>query len=122
MPTLIPPREHPVVRRVFVQQLSEFSVGVLFVDFSDFRYHLAPRLVPLPVASLLVQLLDDTLPGGTVLQRKLGHDTAQLVGLGQLDFVQWNPEPEAKFIETVHNASVHFTEHHNTFGAVGQKL
>jgi len=122
MPTLIPPREHPVVRRVFVQELSELSVGVLFVDFSDFRYHLAPRLIPLPVTGLLVQLLYHTLSGGTVLQRKLGYDTTQLVGLGELDFMQRNPKPEAKFIEAVHNPSMDFTKHHNTFGAVSQKL
>jgi len=122
MSTLIPPGEHSVVRRVFVQQLSEFSVSVLFVDFSDFRYHLAPRLIPLPMTSLLVQLLDDTFSGGTILQRKLGYDTAQLVGLGQLDFMQRNSKPEAKFVETVHNASVNFTEHNNTLSAVGQKL
>jgi len=68
MSTLIPPGEHPVVRRVFVQQLSEFSVGVLFNDFTDFSDHLAPRFIPLPMACLFVQLLDDTLSGGTVLQ------------------------------------------------------
>jgi len=110
------------VRRVFVQELSEFSVGVLFVDFSDFRNHLAPRLIPLPMASFLVQLLNDTLSGGTVLQRKLGHDTTQLVGLGELDFMQRNSKPETKFIETVQNPSMDFTEHHDTFSAVSQKL
>jgi len=122
MSTLIPPRENPVVRRVFIQQLSKFSVSVLFVDFSYFRYHLAPRLIPLPMAGLLVQLLDDALSRGTVLQRKLRYDTAQLVWLGELDFMQRNSKPETKFIETIHNASVDFTEHHNTFSAVGQKL
>jgi hypothetical protein len=74
------------------------------------------------MTSLLVQLLNDTLSGGTVLQRKLRYDTAQLVWLGELDFMQRNSKPKTKFIETVHNATVDFTQHHNAFSTVGQKL
>lgn len=119
MSTLIPPREHPVVRRVFVQQLSEFSIGVLAIYFTDFRDHLAPRFVPLPIAGLFVKLLNDTLSGGPILQRKLGNDAAQFVGLGELDFVQGNAEPKAKFIETIHYPSVYFAQDHDTFSAIG---
>lgn len=127
MSALVPPREHPVVRRVLVQQLPEFRVGgvaqvVLRVVLTDLRDHLAPRLVPFPVAGLLVQLLDDALPGGAVLQRELGNDAAQLVGLGQLDFVQRNAQPQAKPVKTVHHPPVHFAQDHYAFGAVRQKL
>lgn len=123
MSALVPPREHPVVRRILVQQLPELGVGgVLTVRFAHLRDHLAPRLVPLPVTGFFVQLLDHSLPGGPVFQRKLRDYPAQLVGLGQLDFVQRNAQPQAKLVETVHHAPVDFAEDHDTFSAVGQKL
>lgn len=122
MSALIPPCEHPVVRRVFIQKLSKFCIGVLVIYFSNFRDHLTPCLVPLPVTRFFVKLLNNTFSSGTVFQRKLGNDSTQFVGFGKLNFMQRNAKPETKFIETVYYSSVYFSKDHNTFGAVGQKL
>lgn len=120
MSALIPPRKHSVVRRVFIQQLSEFRVGgVLIVDFADFRDHFASRFVPFSMTSFFVQLLNDPLPGGPILQRKLGNDATQFVGLGQLDFVQRNADPQTKLVKPIHYAPMNFTEDYDTFSAVG---
>lgn len=55
--------------------------------------HLSPGLISFTVIGFFLQLLYHPLPGGSVLERELGHDPAKLIRLRVLHPVQRDSQP-----------------------------
>lgn len=58
------------------------------------------------VVGLLLQLLQHALAGGAVLERELGHDAAELAGLGVRQPGERHAQPQQEAVEAVHDAPV----------------
>lgn len=61
--------------------------------------HFAPGLVSLPVVSSLLFLLQHSLPGGAILQRKLAKDLTEAVNADLLHCVCWVAQEQQKGME-----------------------
>lgn len=61
--------------------------------------HFAPGLVPLPVVGSLLFLLQHSLPGGAILQRKLAKDLTEAVDADLLYCVCWVAQEQQKGME-----------------------
>lgn len=66
--------------------------------------HFAPGLVPLPVVSSLLFLLQHSLPGGAVLQRKLAKDLTEAVDADLPHCVCWVAQEQQKGMEPADHA------------------
>lgn len=84
--------------------------------------HLSPGLISFTVIGFFLELLYHPLPGGSVLERELGHDTAKLVRLRVLHPVQWDAQPEDEFVESIYDPPVHYPQHYYPLRAVGQEV
>ena len=74
------------------------------------------------MGGLLLHLLQHALPGGSVLERELGQNAAELVGLCVLDAAGRGAEPQQELDVAVHHSAVHGAQHHDSLRAVGQEL
>lgn len=74
--------------------------------------HFAPGLVPLPVVSSLLLLLQHPLPGGAILQSKLAQDLTKAVDADFLHCVCWVAQEQQKGMEPEERAQkiTHHTE------------
>lgn len=84
--------------------------------------HLSPRLISFTVIGFFLELLYHPLPGGSVLERELGHDTAELVRLRVLHPVQRDAQPEDEFVESIYDPPVYYAQHDYPLRAVGQEV
>lgn len=84
--------------------------------------HLSPGLISFTVIGFFLELLYHPLPGGSVLERELGHDTAELVRLRVLHPVQRDAQPEDEFVESIYDPPVHYPQHDYPLRAVGQEV
>lgn len=84
--------------------------------------HLSPRLISFTVIGFFLELLYHPLPGGSVLERELGHDTAELVRLRVLHPVQRDAQPEDEFVESIYDPPVYYPQHDYPLRAVGQEV
>ena len=84
--------------------------------------HLSPGLISFTVIGFFLQLLYHPLPGGSVLERELGHDPAEFVRLRVLHPVQRYTQPEDEFVESIYDPPVHDAQHDYPLGAVRQEV
>lgn len=84
--------------------------------------HFPPGFISFTMIGFFLELLYHPLPRSPVLQRKLGHDPAELVRLCVLHPVQWDPQPEDEFVESIYDPPVHDTQHDYPLRAVRQEV
>jgi hypothetical protein len=69
--------------------------------------HLSTRLVALAMRGLLLQLLEDAISRGAVLERELGHDFAERARFGFTNRGRRSAQPDEELAESEMNPFVY---------------